>query len=140
MRGNVETRLRKLEEQDLDGLVLAQAGLERLGLQEHITEILDPQWMFPAVGQGALGLECRTGDAETLAILRRLDHEATRLAVLAERAFLRGLGGGCQVPVGVVTAVYEGGLHLRGVVLKADGSDRLTDETAGPTAQAEQLG
>jgi hydroxymethylbilane synthase len=140
IRGNVETRLRKLEEQDLDGLVLAQAGLERLGLQGHITEVLDPEWMLPAVGQGALGLECRAGDVATAALLGRIDHEPTRLAVLAERAFLRGLGGGCQVPVGVVTAVYEGGLHLRGVVLKADGSIRLTDETAGPGVQAECLG
>jgi hydroxymethylbilane synthase len=140
IRGNVETRLRKLAEEDLDGLVLAQAGLERLGLQRHITEVLDPEWMLPAVGQGALGLECREADTATWSILRSIDHEPTRLAVLAERAFLRGLGGGCQVPVGVVSVVYEGGLHLRGVVLRADGSGRLTDETAGPTVQAEHLG
>src|SRR6185503_4045485 len=98
MRGNVDTRLRKLVEQDLDATILAQAGLVRLGLAEQITEVLDQSWMFPAVGQGALGLECRADDGATLGLLDRLNHGPTRWSVLAERAMLRGLGGGCQVP------------------------------------------
>src|SRR5439155_11124890 len=105
IRGNVETRLRKLAEQDLDAIILAQAGLERLGRGDAITEILDPAWMLPAVGQGALGLECRADDARALALLGPLNDAGTRWAVLAERALLRGLGGGCQVPVGAATAV-----------------------------------
>ena len=92
IRGNVETRLRKLEEQNLDATILAEAGLVRLGLADRITEILDPSWMLPAVGQGALGLECRAED-DTLGLLRGLDDAATRQAVLAERAFLRAMGG-----------------------------------------------
>ena len=86
IRGNVETRLRKLDEQGLDAIILAQAGLERLGLATHITEVLDPSWMFPAVGQGALGLECRADDAATRELLEPLNDGRTRQAVLAERA------------------------------------------------------
>ncbi len=86
LRGNVETRLRKLDEQNFDAIILAEAGLRRLGLESAITEILDPQWMLPAVGQGALGLECRTDDAVTLGLLDPLNHLPTRQAVLAERA------------------------------------------------------
>src|SRR5262249_25240035 len=105
IRGNVETRLRKLTEQNLDGLILAQAGLERLGLGEVITQVLDRAWMLPAVGQGALGLECRAGDRETLGLVQPLNHLPTRQAVLAERALLRALGGGCQVPIGAAATV-----------------------------------
>jgi hydroxymethylbilane synthase len=140
IRGNVETRLRKLDEQGLDALILAQAGLERLGLGGQITEILDPSWMLPAVGQGALGLECRTGDAETLGLLRRLDDLATRQAVLAERAFLRAMGGGCQVPMGAAATVSGGSLALRAVVLRPDGSKRLEADSAGAIDDAERLG
>jgi hydroxymethylbilane synthase len=140
IRGNVETRLRKLDEQGLDALILAQAGLERLGLGAQITEILDPSWMLPAVGQGALGLECRTGDAETLGLLRRLDDLATRQAVLAERAFLRAMGGGCQVPMGAATTVSGGSLALRAVVLRPDGARRLEAQATGAADDAERLG
>jgi len=140
IRGNVETRLRKLDEQGLDALILAQAGLERLGLGGQITEILDPSWMLPAVGQGALGLECRTDDAETLALLRRLDDLATRQAVLAERAFLRAMGGGCQVPMGAAATVNGGSLVLRAVVLRPDGGLRLETQSTGAANEAERLG
>jgi hydroxymethylbilane synthase len=140
IRGNVETRLRKLAEQGLDGLVLAQAGLERLGLGDQITEILDPSWMLPAVGQGALGLECRADDADTRTLLERLDNLATHRAVLAERALLRGLGGGCQVPVGAVTESNGEALSLRGVVISPDGSRRVEGRLAGPAQDAEELG
>jgi hydroxymethylbilane synthase len=140
IRGNVDTRLRKLVEQNLDATILAQAGLVRLGLAEHITEVLDATWMFPAVGQGALGLECRSDDAKTRALLERLNDPATRAAVLAERAMLRGLGGGCQVPIGARTSVQGATLTLRGVVLPPDGSQRVEAESTGPLAQAESLG
>jgi hydroxymethylbilane synthase len=140
IRGNVETRLRKLVEQNLDATILAEAGLVRLGLAEQITEILDAVWMYPAVGQGALGLECRTADADTIAILERLNDAPTRWAVFAERAMLRGLGGGCQVPIGAVTRIADGTLTLRGVVLPPDGSQRIEAVTTGPMDQAEPLG
>jgi len=141
IRGNVDTRLRKLREQtDLDAMVLAQAGLVRLGLEAAITEILDSAWMLPAVGQGALGLECRTDDAPTVALLEGLNDPAARQAVLAERALLRGLGGGCQVPIGGAAVVRDAGLTLRGVVLSPDGTQRIYSETAGAAFDAERLG
>src|SRR5439155_22482321 len=98
IRGNIDTRLRKLDEQGLDALILAAAGLERLGLGHVITARLDAAWMLPAVGQGALGLECRSDDAESRRLLSLLDDAATHQAVRAERAFLQALGGGCLVP------------------------------------------
>lgn len=140
LRGNVETRLRKLEDQGLDAIVLAEAGLVRLGLQQHITEILDRSWMLPAVGQGALGLECRTDDLPTRSLLEHLNHAETQAAVLAERAMLRGLGGGCAVPIGAASNVANGILTLRGVVLPPDGSQRVEAETAGPLEKCESLG
>jgi hydroxymethylbilane synthase len=140
VRGNVETRLRKLDDQGLDAIILAQAGLERLGLSAHVTEILDPSWMLPAVGQGALGLECRSDDAATRALLAPLDDEPTRRAVLAERALLRGLGGGCLVPIGAAAVVDGDELRLRATVLSPDGARRVADDTAGPAADAEELG
>src|SRR5262245_53071601 len=120
IRGNVDTRLRKLDEQGLDALILAQAGLERLGLGRVITELLDPSWMLPAVGQGALGLECRSDDADVLAALRSLDDSATHAAVVAERSFLLALGGGCLVPIGAQGQVSGNHLNLRGVVVSPD--------------------
>jgi hydroxymethylbilane synthase len=140
MRGNVETRLRKLCLQGLDAIILAQAGLERLGLGSSITEVLDPKWMVPAVGQGALGLECRGDDDTTRALLKPLDDLPTRQAVLAERAFLRGLGGGCVVPIGGHAVVADGSLSLHGVVLPPDGAQRLAGVIDGPADQAEGLG
>lgn len=140
IRGNVETRLRKLREQDLDATILAQAGLERLGLGGTIAEVLDSSWMLPAVGQGALGLECRADDPLHRQLLGRLDHRPTHQAVLAERAFLRALGGGCQVPIGAHAQVGGDRLTLRGVVLSADGRRRVAGEMAGPPAGAEEIG
>ncbi len=137
IRGNVDTRLRKLAEQtELDAIILAQAGLVRLGLEHTITEILDPQWMLPAVGQGALGLECRSDDGPTGALLEPLNDPATRLAVLAERALLRGLGGGCQVPIGAAATVRNGVVSLRGVVLDPDGHRRIDAALSGPDAES----
>src|SRR5262249_61874101 len=141
MRGNAETRLRKLAEQDaLDGLILGRAGLERLGLAGHITEILDPSWMLPAVGQGALGLECRADDITSGEIVAKINDSATMQAVLAERAMLRGLGGGCQVPIGAAAHIDGARLTLSGTVLPPDGSRRVAGQIAGPAEQAEPLG
>jgi hydroxymethylbilane synthase len=140
LRGNVETRLRKLDEQNLDAIVLAEAGLRRLGLESTITELLDPQWMFPAVGQGALGLECRTDDVSTLGLLEHLNHTPTRQAVLAERALLRGLGGGCLVPIGASSHIESEKLMLRGVVLSPDGKQRVVAEHSGEANAAEIVG
>jgi len=140
IRGNVETRLRKLREQDLDALILAQAGLERLGLGGAVTEVLDRSWMLPAVGQGALALECRHDDRAALDLLSALDDRPTRQAVLAERELLRALGGGCQVPIGAETSVTGETLRLRGAVLSPDGTQRIEAELTAPIADAEMLG
>jgi hydroxymethylbilane synthase len=140
IRGNVDTRLRKLVEQDLDAIILAEAGLVRLGLAREITEVLDPTWMLPAVGQGALGLECRAEDAVTRGLLQALNDTATHQAVLAERALLRGLGGGCQVPIGAATTVRGERLELRGAVLAPDGKERIGGEVSGEAVSAEELG
>jgi hydroxymethylbilane synthase len=140
IRGNVETRVRKLNESQLDALVLAQAGLERLGLESLIGEILPWEWMMPAVGQGALGFECRAADVETSYLLGRLDHVASHRAVLAERAFLRSLGGGCQVPVGAHSTVTGEQLILDGAVLDPAGTERIAGRVEGPIAQPEALG
>jgi hydroxymethylbilane synthase len=140
IRGNVETRLRKLWDGVLDALVLAQAGLERLGLAASATEVLDPNWMLPAVGQGALGLECRSEDQPLRQLLANLDHSVTRQAVEAERSLLSHLGGGCQVPLGALGSVNGGTLTLRAAVLVLDGSRRIGGVETGPTGEAACIG
>jgi hydroxymethylbilane synthase len=142
IRGNVETRLRKLDEEGLDALILAQAGLERLGLGEVITEVLDPAWMLPAVGQGALGLECLAGEdyENERYFVRQLDDPPTHQAVLAERALLRTLQGGCQVPIGAAGTVAGDQLTLRAAVLDPDGRQRIEGQIAGSAEEAERLG
>src|SRR5439155_22878125 len=127
VRGNVETRLRKLDDGEFDALILAEAGLDRLGLRNRITELLDPAWMLPAVGQGAIGLECRD-DAEhenEQRFLRQMNHRPTYQAVLAERALLRTLQGGCQVPIGALGKVEGERLTLRAAVLDPQGQNRI---------------
>jgi hydroxymethylbilane synthase len=140
IRGNVDTRLRKLCTEDLDGLILAQAGLERLNLAHEVTEVLDPSWMLPAVGQGALGLECRADDDEALAAVRRLNHAPSMQAVTAERAFLRTLGGGCLLPIAALADVAGEVLTLTGAVCSPDGRRRLAGTVTGPAADADALG
>jgi hydroxymethylbilane synthase len=132
LRGNVDTRVRRLEEGRYDAIVLAAAGLRRLGWQEHITELIPEDVMCPAAGQGALAIETRAdgGVAEQLA--RRLDHAATRAAVEAERAVLKVLGGGCQVPVGAHATVADGVVHLMALVARPDGSQVVRGRLAGP--------
>lgn len=140
LRGNVETRLRKLHEQNLDGVLLAVAGLERLGLTNLVTEVLSEEWMLPAVGQGALGIECRADDRETRAVVERINHPATYQAVLAERAFLRALGGGCLVPIAGLGRVEEDVLQLQGMVCSPDGARRIAAAVSGSADEAEILG
>jgi hydroxymethylbilane synthase len=140
IRGNVETRLRKLESDNLDAIILAQAGLHRLGLESAIIEVLDTSWMLPAIGQGALGLECRVGDRASLDLVEQLDDLATRQAVLAERSLLRGLGGGCLVPIGALTCPEGSQLLLRGVVLRPDGTELIEGALLGSADNPELLG
>jgi hydroxymethylbilane synthase len=140
IRGNIDTRLRKLKDEDLDGLILAEAGLERLGLRHVITELLDQDWMLPAVGQGALGLECRSDDVNVRKLLTRLDDLATHQAAAAERSLLLALGGGCQVPLGAQATVTDGILRLRAAILEPDGSKRRAGEVQGTADRAAELG
>lgn len=131
VRGNVETRLRKLDEGQYDALVLAEAGLRRLGLDARISGLLMPPQMLPAVGQGALGIECRTEDAQTRAALAAISDPATFPVVLAERALLAELRAGCHAPLGVSAALTGGQLRMEAVVLSADGTVRLLAHAHG---------
>lgn len=140
LRGNVDTRLRKLDEGQYDAIILACAGLRRLGLASRITVAIDPAQMIPAVGQGALGVETRASDEFTIEQVRVLDHESTRVACLAERSFLRALGGGCQLPIAAHATVESELVHLTGLVAAPDGSQIVRDQITGNTADAELLG
>ena len=140
VRGNVETRLARLESGALDAIVLACAGLVRLGLEAHITSRLAPETMLPSVGQGAIGIECRSDDASTLALVSALDDAATHTALVAERAFARTLGGSCQSPIAALARIDEGRLTLRGLVAEPDGSRLLRDSASADPARAEALG
>jgi len=139
IRGNVDTRLRKLDEGRYDAIVLAAAGLNRLGWAGRIAEILPAEMMCPAVGQGALAVETSSSGAGWDACAA-LDHAATHSAVAAERAFLRALGGGCQVPIGAYATVDDEGLHLVGLVIAPDGSAVVRGQREGPAAEAEAIG
>ncbi len=140
LRGNVETRLRKMREQNLAGVVLAAAGLRRLGLEAQITELLDTEISLPAVGQGALAIECRCDDQEVRSLLARLDDAPTRIAVTAERAFLAELQGGCRVPLAGHATLSEGRLRLRGLVGTPDGAKVIRGERSGPSQTAVEIG
>jgi hydroxymethylbilane synthase len=123
-----------------DAVLLAAAGLVRLGHEGAISQVLDPDVMLPAVGQGALCIEVRAGDGRTGSLIEPLDHPPTRQAARAERAFLRCLEGGCQVPIGAYAVVRRGELHLRGLVATLDGARVLRDAIRGPADSAAQLG
>ena len=141
VRGNVETRLNKALNGELDGVILAEAGLRRLGLDAHVTERLGPPRFLPAVGQGALGVECRIDDAETRARLAPIDDPATHRAVLAERRVLADLEGGCMIPLAAHARDVEGGLlAIDAVVLAADGSERVECSLTGPIDDPDGLG
>lgn len=140
MRGNVDTRLRKLDRGEYAAIVLAACGLERLGLQARITERFPVTTVIPEPGQGAIAVEARAQDAATLALLQPLDDPATRACVTAERAFLEALGGGCRVPIAAFAQVQEGCLHLEGTVVSADGAQQVRVSAAGAAAEAAALG
>ncbi len=142
LRGNVDTRLRKLEAGDYDAIILASAGLNRLGRTEWIRGVLSEQIMCPAAGQGALGIEIRAGDSATRAHLAFLDDHAARATTTAERALLNQLGGGCQVPIGAFAEITGGQLRLTGVVARPDGSTVLREIRAGddPVRLGESVG
>ena len=131
LRGNVDTRLRKLEQGEYDAIILAAAGLKRLGKIELIKQIIPADIMCPAAGQGALGIEIREGDAKTLELLTFLNNPAARAATTCERALLNSLGGGCQVPIGAFAEVKNGKLHLESIVADPDGSKLLRDSRDG---------
>lgn len=141
LRGNVNTRLAKLDEGQFDAIILATAGLTRLGMADRITEQLSVEQSLPAAGQGAVGVECRVGDVETLGLLKVLHHEDTSICVSAERAMNRHLNGGCQVPIAGFAVLEPGGqLYLRGLVANPDGDEVLRAELRGPVEQAENIG
>ncbi|MGH9873075.1 MAG: hydroxymethylbilane synthase [Pyrinomonadaceae bacterium] len=140
LRGNVDTRLRKLDEGQYDALILACAGLRRLGLESRISAALPASEMLPAVGQGALGIETRADDETTIAAVSKLDHKFTRLACTAERAFLRSLGGGCQLPIAAHAVVREKRIRLAGLVAHPKGSRIIRDRISGGLDEAEQIG
>jgi hydroxymethylbilane synthase len=131
LRGNVDTRLRKLEQGEYDAIILASAGLKRLGKTELIQQIIPADIMCPAAGQGALGIEIREGDAKTRDMLMFLNDSNARAATTCERALLNSLGGGCQVPIGAFAEVRDGGLHLNSIVADPDGSRVLRDSRDG---------
>ncbi len=140
VRGNVDTRIRKLRAGEFDALVVAAAGLERLDRIGEASELLEMRLMTPAAGQGALAVQCRSADAAMRQLAATIDHPPTRQAVMAERAVLRGLGGGCKVPVGVFAEAHGAHLRLRAVIAAPDGG-RLIEETLdGVSAQPEELG
>jgi len=141
LRGNVGTRLGKLDQGEFDAILLAAAGLHRLKLNERIRQFIAPETMLPAIGQGAIGIECRSDDAETKAIIAPLNDISTQQRVRAERAINNTLGGSCQVPIaGFAEITAHGELYLRGLVASANGTEILRSEIRGHVADAEQLG
>jgi len=140
LRGNVDTRLRKLEEEQYDAVILASAGLKRLGKTELIKQIIPAEIMCPAAGQGALGIEIREGDAKTRELLAFLNDPAARAATTCERALLNSLGGGCQVPIGAFAEMRDGKLHLDSIVADPDGHKLLRDSRDGNIEDAEKIG
>jgi hydroxymethylbilane synthase len=140
IRGNVDTRLRKLDEGRYDAIVLAAAGLRRLGLENRITELFNPGVMCPAVGQGALAVETRDDGGPAFQIAQRLEHPETRAAVAAERAVLASLGGGCQAPMGSYAYVNDATLYVIGLIISPDGSKMIRHAKHGLVAHASALG
>lgn len=140
LRGNLDTRLRKLDKGEMDAIVLAAAGIRRLGLEKRITEYLDSDVMLPAAGQGALCVEIRAGDEDTGALVGVLDHAETRTVVLGERAFLHRLGGSCQVPIAAHGRIEDGRFELSGLVAEPDGSRVFRAASVGPEATSVNIG
>jgi hydroxymethylbilane synthase len=140
LRGNVDTRLRKVESGEYEAILLAKAGLDRLGLSQRIAEILSPDLCMPAVGQGAIAVEARLKDTEAADALAKLDDAETRTAIIAERALLGALHGGCQVPIGAWARIERGELALEACVCSIDGAQYVKQRATAPPEQAAQLG
>jgi len=140
LRGNVDTRVRKLDEGQYDALILASAGLIRLGLRDRISAAVSVSEILPAVGQGAIAIETRADDETAVRSAKKLNHRTTEFACLAERAFLRGLGGGCQFPIAGHAVVDGGLLTLEGLVAKPDGSVFIRDQLSGKLHDAVEIG
>jgi len=140
LRGNVDTRLRKVESGEYDAIMLSKAGLDRLGWSQKITEALSPEVFLPAVGQGAIAIESRLKDTEATEILGKLDDDESRTAIIAERALLAALQGGCQVPLGAWARMERGELVMDAVVCSVDGVQYIRQRALAPPSQAAQLG
>lgn len=140
IRGNLPTRLQKLESEGFDGMILAYAGMHRLGFDDQIRQVIPFKVMLPAVGQGAIAVETRSRDPRVNDLVRGLDHAESRACVTAERSLLRVLEGGCQVPIGAFGRIVPDGLFLEGFVGSLDGSDCLRESTYGSSADAEAIG
>ncbi len=140
IRGNVPTRIKKFNESDLDGMILAFAGLNRLGYDSAVSQVIPFDIMLPAVGQGAVAVEIRTDDNEVAALAATLDHHLTRTCVTAERSFLRRLEGGCQVPIGAIAIVAGENISLEGMVGSLDGAIVFRDSITGHAGDADELG
>lgn len=140
LRGNINTRIKKLETEGLDAVILATAGLRRMGWQDKITESIDPDILLPAMGQGAIGIEARRFDVEVMELIVPLDDEETHAALDAERAFLKVLEGGCQVPIGDYAVLDNEDLWIRGLVASLDGKEIIQSEKKGNPHQAKDVG
>ncbi len=140
IRGNVETRIKKIETQSLDAVILAAAGLNRLGLGDKISYYFDKETFVPAVGQGALGCEIRRNDEELYEMLQKLNHRETYHAVMAERSFLKVMEGGCHVPIGAFGEEIDDTIHLTGMVASADGFQMIKDTVKGPSKDFDEIG
>ncbi|MDP2335335.1 MAG: hydroxymethylbilane synthase [Bacteroidota bacterium] len=140
IRGNVNSRLKKMEEGYCDAMIMAAAGLQRLGLEEYITEIIDPEVLMPAVSQGAIAIETRQNDPEIDFLMAKLNHTETWNTVIAERAFLAHLQGGCQVPLGCYSKVENGTLNMSGFVASVDGKQYIREDISGDLANGAEIG
>jgi hydroxymethylbilane synthase len=140
LRGNLDTRFRRLDEGEFDAVILASAGIERMGWPERIAERISPEVCLPAVGQGAIGIEIRGDDEEVRELVSKVDHKESKARVYAERALMHALEGGCQVPVGAYSEVENGTLKLTAVVASLDGTKLIRDSVEGSVGEAEELG
>jgi hydroxymethylbilane synthase len=136
----VDTRLQKLRAGNYDAIVLALAGLKRLGLESEVTQILDPEIMMPAPGQGCLGLELREGDVATLEILKKIEDHSASLTARAERAFLQGVGGNCLIPIGSTVKILKDEMEMKAVILDLEGHESIRATQMGPLDQPELVG
>jgi len=140
IRGNVNSRLQKMEDGYCDAMIMAAAGLQRLGLEKYITEIIDPEMIMPAVSQGAIAIETRLNDLEVDLLMEKLNHEETWNTIIAERAFLAHLEGGCQVPLGCYSRIENGVLNMSGFVASVDGKQYIREDISGEITKGAEIG